>query len=39
MYELDNGFTTRRVIGDWIRFYNTERPHSALDGKTPNEAN
>ena len=38
MHEPDNGFTTRRVIGDWIRFYNTQRPHSALDDKTPNEA-
>ena len=23
---------------DWIRFYNTERPHSTLGGRTPNEA-
>ena len=29
---------TRRVIGEWIDFYNTERPHSALGGKTPAEA-
>ena len=28
----------RRVIGDWIGFYNTERPHSALGGRTPAEA-
>jgi hypothetical protein len=26
------------VIGQWIDFYNTERPHSALDGRTPAEA-
>ena len=25
-------------IGDWIDFYNTERPHSALAGQTPAEA-
>jgi putative transposase len=24
-----------RVIGEWIRFYNTRRPHQALDMKTP----
>lgn len=24
-----------RVIGDWIRLYNTRRPHQALDMKTP----
>ena len=27
-----------RVIGEWIDFYNTERPHSALAGTTPAEA-
>jgi putative transposase len=24
-----------RVIGEWIRFYNTRRPHQALGMKTP----
>ena len=38
LHELTDGFTTERVIGDWIRFYNDERPHSALDGLTPGEA-
>ncbi len=33
-----DGFTAERVIGEWIKFYNTERPHSALDGRTPAEA-
>ncbi len=28
----------RRVISEWIGFYNTERSHSALDGQTPAEA-
>ena len=28
----------RRVIGEWIGFYTTERPHSALGGRTPAEA-
>lgn len=27
-----------RAIGDWISFYNTRRPHQALDMKTPAEA-
>ena len=27
-----------RVIGDWISFYNTRRPHQALAMKTPAEA-
>ncbi len=31
-------FEARRVIGEWIGFYNTERPHSALGGRTPAEA-
>lgn len=27
----------REVIADWLRFYNEERPHSALAWKTPEE--
>ena len=27
-----------RIIGEWIDFYNTERAHSALAGRTPAEA-
>ena len=38
LHEIADGFTARRVIGDWIGFYNTERPHSALGGRTPAEA-
>ncbi len=38
LHELTDGFKAERVIGDWIDFYNTERPHSALDGRTPAEA-
>ncbi len=30
-----DGFAAERVIGAWIAFHNTERPHSALDGRTP----
>ncbi len=38
LHELADGFTAERVIGDWIDFYNTARPHSALAGRTPAEA-
>ena len=38
LHELTDGFVAERVIGEWIGFYNTERPHSALDGRTPAEA-
>ena len=38
LHELSDGFVARRVIGDWIDFYNTVRPHSALAGSTPAEA-
>ncbi len=38
LHEIADGLTARRVIGEWIGFYNTERPHSALGGRTPAEA-
>ena len=38
LHEMADGFAAERVIGTWIDFYNTERPHSALDGATPTEA-
>ena len=38
LHELSDGFAAERVIGEWIDFYNTERPHSSLDGQTPAEA-
>ena len=38
LHESADGFTARRVIGEWIGFYNTGRPHSALGGRTPAEA-
>ncbi len=38
LHELTDGFTAERVIRDWIEFYNTERPHSALGDRTPAEA-
>ena len=38
LHEMTDGFAAERVIGQWMRFYNGERPHSALDGRTPAEA-
>ena len=38
LHEMTDGFVAERVIGEWIEFYNTARPHSALDGQTPAEA-
>ena len=38
LHDLTDGFQAERVIGEWIDFYNAERPHSALDGRTPAEA-
>ena len=38
LHELTDGFRAERVIDEWIDFYNTERPHSALAGQTPAEA-
>ncbi len=37
LHELTDGFAAERVIDEWIDFYNTERPHSALAGQTPAE--
>lgn len=36
--EIDDGFKARRVIKDWMAFYNTRRPHSALDRQVPGDA-
>lgn len=38
LHDLTDGFMAERLIDDWIDFYNTERPHSALGGQTPAEA-
>ena len=31
LHEITNGFQTKRIIDDWIGFYNSERPHISLD--------
>lgn len=38
LHELTDGFVAERVIREWITFYNTDRPHTALDKRTPEEA-
>lgn len=38
LYEMQDGFQAKRVIKDWIAFYNSERPHTALDKRSPDEA-
>jgi len=36
--EIQDGFHARRVIRNWMTFYNTDRPHSSLERRTPKEA-
>ncbi len=38
LHELTDGFVAKRVIRNWITFYNSERPHTALDKRTPDTA-
>lgn len=38
LHELTDGFVAKRVIREWITFYNTDRPHTALEKRTPDEA-
>jgi putative transposase len=38
LHEITDGFQTKRIIDDWIGFYNSERPHTALDKRTPDIA-
>jgi putative transposase len=38
LHEFEDGIQARDRIGDWIRLYNEERPHSSLeDDRTPME--
>ncbi len=36
--EIADGFHAQCVISNWMTFYNTGRPHSALERRTPREA-
>ncbi|MEP5808371.1 MAG: integrase core domain-containing protein, partial [Roseobacter sp.] len=36
--EITDGFQARRVVKNWMAFYNTKRPHSSLERRTPREA-
>ncbi len=36
--EINDGFQARRVVKNRMAFYNAERPHFALDRRTPDEA-
>ena len=38
LHEMVDGFAAERVIGNWMSFYNTRRPHSTHGGATPAEA-
>ena len=37
-YRFESLQHASRVLGDWIQFYNHQRPHQALDMKTPAKA-
>jgi putative transposase len=38
LHEITDGFQAERITDDWIGFYNSERPHTALDKRTPDIA-
>jgi putative transposase len=38
LHEITDGFQAKRVIDDWIGFYNSARPHTALDKCTSGTA-
>jgi len=38
LHEITDGFQAKRIIDNWIGFYNSERPHTALDKRTPDIA-
>ena len=37
LHAFESGHDASRRIGNWIKFYNQERPHSTFNGQTPNE--
>jgi putative transposase len=38
LYAFETGSELRAGLSKWIGYYNTRRPHSGLDGRTPDEA-
>jgi putative transposase len=38
LHAFETGSEARRGIGNWMDYYNRSRPHSSLDGRTPEEA-
>ena len=38
LHEITDGFQAKQIIDNWIGFYNLERPHTALDKRTPDIA-
>ena len=38
LQDIADGFDAKRVVDSWIDFYNSQRPHSALGLRTPDEA-
>ncbi len=36
--DFEDGVQLRKGLAGWFDFYNRERPHQSLNGKTPNEA-
>ena len=38
LHAFESGSELRAGLGRWIGYYNTARPHSALGGRTPDEA-
>jgi len=37
LHNFENGRQVKATIGNWIKHYNRDRPHSTFDGKTPHE--
>ena len=37
LHELKDGFKAKAIIDQWMQFYNSDRPHTALDKQTPDQ--